>query len=110
MCRATDDMLDNLAAFLDFLDEQMAERPDLVTPFTSSDIESLDTLLAGVSDSARYFGFWVQNKNFATVIPEIYFRKFSLLKTRPEYVWMGDYPKMAEQRKQGHLTASGTKI
>jgi hypothetical protein len=52
----------------------------------------------------------VQNKNFATVIPEIYFRKFSLLKTRPEYVWMGDYPKMAEQRKQGHLTASGTKI
>lgn len=52
----------------------------------------------------------VQNRNFAAAIPEIYFRKFSLLKTRPEYVWLGDYPKMAEQRKQGYLAASGTKI
>ena len=52
----------------------------------------------------------VQNKNFAAAIPEIYFRKFSLLKTSPEYVWLGDYPKMAEQRKQGYLTASGSRI
>lgn len=50
MCRVTDDTPDNLAAFLDFLDEQMAERPDLVTPFTASETEGLDTLLAGVSD------------------------------------------------------------
>lgn len=52
----------------------------------------------------------LHSRNFATAIPEIYFRKFALLKTKPEYIWLGDYPKIAEQRKQGYLTASGTKI
>ncbi len=27
--------------------------------------------------------------------------KLSLMKTKPEYVWLGDYPREAEQRKQG---------
>ena len=52
----------------------------------------------------------IQTKNFAMAIPEIYYRKFALLKTQPEYVWLGDYPKLAEQRKQGYLATSGAKI
>jgi hypothetical protein len=43
----------------------------------------------------------VQQKNFVKGLPEVYLRKFSLWKTKPEYVWLGDYPKEAELRKQG---------
>jgi hypothetical protein len=43
----------------------------------------------------------VQEKNFVKGLPEVYLRKFSLLKTKPEYIWLGDYPKEAEQRQQG---------
>lgn len=43
----------------------------------------------------------VKRKSFATRIPEVYWRKFSRLKTKQEYVWLGDYPKEAEKRKQG---------
>src|SRR5260370_17251133 len=43
----------------------------------------------------------VQEKNFVKGVPEVYLRKFSLMKTKPEYVWLGDYPKEAEQRRQG---------
>ena len=43
----------------------------------------------------------VQEKNFVKGLPEVYLRKFSLMKTKPEYIWLGDYPKEAEQRKQG---------
>lgn len=43
----------------------------------------------------------VKQKSFATGLPEVYVRKLSLLKTKPEYIWLGDYPKEAEQRKQG---------
>lgn len=43
----------------------------------------------------------VKEKSFIKGLPEVYLRKFSLLKTKPEYVWLGDYPKEAERRKQG---------
>lgn len=43
----------------------------------------------------------VQQKNFASGLTHYYFRKFSLLRTREEYSWLGDYPKEAERRKQG---------
>jgi hypothetical protein len=46
----------------------------------------------------------VQEKNFVKGLPEVYLRKVSLLHTKPEYVWLGDYPKEAEQRKQGFNT------
>jgi len=46
----------------------------------------------------------VQGKNFVKGLPEVYLCKLSLLKTKPEYVWLGDYPKEAEQRKQGFNT------
>ena len=52
----------------------------------------------------------VQQKSFVKGLPEVYLRKFSLLKTKPEYVWLGDYPKEAEQRKQGMSSfAAGAK-
>lgn len=35
-------------AFLGFLEHQMAERPDLLTPVTRSDLEVTDAILAGV--------------------------------------------------------------
>jgi hypothetical protein len=44
----------------------------------------------------------VQEKNFVTAVSNYYYRKFSLLKTREEYTWLGDYPKEAERRKQGY--------
>lgn len=50
MHHGTDDTPDKFTAFLSFLDAQMAERPDLVEPFTASDIKGLDTLLDGVPD------------------------------------------------------------
>ncbi len=43
----------------------------------------------------------VQQKSFVRGLPEVYFRRFSLLKTKPEYVWLGDYPKEAARWKQG---------
>lgn len=42
-----------------------------------------------------------QQKNFAKGLLEYYLHKFSLRKTKPEYLWLGDYPKEAERRKQG---------
>jgi hypothetical protein len=44
----------------------------------------------------------VRQKNFATGLSQVYYRKLALLKSQPEYVWLGDYPKQAEQRKQGY--------
>jgi hypothetical protein len=32
-----------------------------------------------------------------------------MLKTRPEYVWLGDYPKEAERSKQGYTLPAGVK-
>ncbi len=45
-----------------------------------------------------------QEKNFLKEVPQYYFRKVALIQTKPEYVWLGDYPKEAEQRKQGFNT------
>ena len=43
----------------------------------------------------------VKQRNFFTGIPNYYYRKLSLLNTRKEYIWLGDYPKEAEKRNQG---------
>ena len=45
-----------------------------------------------------------RKKSFVRGLPEVYLRRFTLLKTKPEYVWLGDYPKEAERRKQGFST------
>ena len=45
-----------------------------------------------------------KEKSFIKGVPEVYLRKLSLMQTKPEYVWLGDYPKEAELRKQGFNT------
>jgi hypothetical protein len=62
---------------------------------------SLEAYFAKVQRSATDMREAVKEKNFATGIPDYYYRRFSLLKTKAEYVWLGDYPKEAERRKQG---------
>ena len=66
-----------------------------------------DTLQAYINKmqrSATEMRDAVQEKNFVKGVPEVYLRKVSLLQTKPEYVWLGDYPKEAERRKQGFNT------
>jgi hypothetical protein len=63
--------------------------------------DSLDAYIAKSQRSATEMREAVQNKSFVKGVPEVYLRKLSLLQTKPEYVWLGDYPKEAEQRKQG---------
>lgn len=45
----------------------------------------------------------VKEKNMASAVSQVYLRRLELLKTKPEYVWLGDYPKELEQRKQGFV-------
>jgi hypothetical protein len=52
----------------------------------------------------------LQRKNIAVGLSKVYYRRISLLKTRSEYLWLGDYPKLAEQRKQGYAPAYGAKV
>jgi hypothetical protein len=63
--------------------------------------DSLEAYFAKVQRSASDMRDAVKQKNFAMGISEFYYRKFALLKTKTEYVWLGDYPKQAELRKQG---------
>lgn len=69
--------------------------------------DSIDAYRAKVQRSATEMRDAVQQKNMASMIPEFYYRRISLLKTKQEYVWLGDYPKVAEQRKQGFPVAAG---
>jgi hypothetical protein len=63
--------------------------------------DSLEAYIAKSQRSATEMREAVQGKSFVKGVPEVYLRKLSLLQTKPEYVWLGDYPKEAEQRKQG---------
>ena len=45
----------------------------------------------------------VKGRNFAGAIPQIDLRRFSLMKTKPEYLWLGDYPKEVQRRRAGYL-------
>jgi hypothetical protein len=66
-----------------------------------------DTLQAYINKmqrSATEMREAVREKNFVKGVPEVYLRKFSMIKAKPEYIWLGDYPKEAEQRKQGFNT------
>jgi hypothetical protein len=66
--------------------------------------DTLQAYIDKMQRSASELRDAVQNRSFVTGVPEVYLRKFSLLKTKPEYVWLGDYPREAEQRKQGFNT------
>jgi hypothetical protein len=63
--------------------------------------DSLEAYVAKTQAAATDMRDAVQQKNFATAVSNYYYRKFSLLKTREEYTWLGDYPSEAERRKQG---------
>ena len=63
--------------------------------------DTLEAYIAKVQRTAGDMRDAVKEKNFATAVSHVYYRKFSLLKTREEYTWLGDYPKEAERRKQG---------
>ena len=63
--------------------------------------DSLEAYIARVQLAVGDMRDAVQQKNFATAVSQFYYRKFSMLKTREEYTWLGDYPKEAERRKQG---------
>jgi hypothetical protein len=47
----------------------------------------------------------VRQKSFALGLAQVLLGRFSLLNTRKEYVWLGDYPKEAERRKKGYVMA-----
>lgn len=70
--------------------------------------DTLEAYIARMQRSATEMREAVQQKNFIKGVPEVYLRKFSLVKTKPEYVWLGDYPKEAEQRKTGFSTFAAT--
>jgi hypothetical protein len=62
--------------------------------------DSLEAYIAKTQLAVTDMRDAVEQKNFATAVSHFYYRKFSLLKTREEYTWLGDYPKEAERRKQ----------
>ncbi len=70
--------------------------------------DTLEAYIAKSQRSATEMREAVQAKSFVKGVPEVYLRKLSLLKTEPEYVWLGDYPKEAEQRKQGFNTLAAS--
>jgi hypothetical protein len=67
---------------------------------------TLEAYIANAQRTATQIKEAIQKKSFAVGLPEVYLRKLSLLKTKPEYVWLGDYPKEADKRKQGFATPS----
>jgi hypothetical protein len=64
--------------------------------------DTLEAYISRLRNSASEMRETVRRKNFALGTWQVYYRKLSLLKTRPEYVWLGDYPKIAAQRKQSY--------
>jgi hypothetical protein len=70
--------------------------------------DTLEAYIAKMQRSVTEMREAVQQKSFVTGVPEVYMRKLSLLQTKPEYIWLGDYPKESEQRKQGFNTFSAS--
>lgn len=70
--------------------------------------DTLEAYIAKVQRGATEMREAVKEKNFATAVSHVYYRKLELLKTKEEYTWLGDYPKAAERRKQGFPVATGT--
>jgi len=96
VCMPNGSAYELLQAFLQMREQICA---DLGISYVKDD--SLEAYIAKTQRAVTDMRDAVQQKNFATGISQVYYRKFSLLKTKSEYVWLGDYPKEAEQRKQG---------
>ena len=76
-----------------------------IQPINDDTLEAYTTKMQRAAAEMREA---VQQRNFVTGVPEIYLHKLSLMKTKPEYVWLGDYPKEAEQRRHGFSTFAAT--
>jgi hypothetical protein len=85
-----------LQAFLKMRDQMCVDLG--ISPLND---DSLEAYISKTQRTANELREAVQEKNFVKGLSEVYLRKLSLLRTKPEYVWLGDYPKEAEQRKQG---------
>jgi hypothetical protein len=96
VCMPNSSPYELLQAFLQMREQICA---DLGISYLKDD--SLEAYIAKMQQAVTDMREAVQQKNFATGISQVYYRKFSLLKTKSEYVWLGDYPKEAERRKQG---------
>jgi len=84
-----------------FLQMRMQVCQDLgISPLTNDTFEAYMAKTQAAHQNIRES---VKQKSFATRVPQVYWRKFSLLKTKQEYVWLGDYPSEAEKRKQGSV-------
>lgn len=68
-----------------------------ISPLTN---DTLEAYIAKTQQTAKDIRAAVQQKNFLTGVPQYYYRKLGLMRTKLEYVWLGDYPTIAEQRKQ----------
>ena len=94
---------DLLQAFL-----KMREQVCLDLGISPVNDDTLDAYVAKMQRQAGEMREAVQQKSFMKGVPEVYLRKLSLIKTKPEYVWLGDYPREAEQRKQGFNTLAAS--
>ncbi|HEV2288353.1 MAG TPA: hypothetical protein VGR81_05300 [Candidatus Acidoferrales bacterium] len=65
--------------------------------------DTLEAYVAKLQASHKDIRDSVKRRSFARGISQVYWRKFSLLKTKQEYVWLGDYPKEAERHRQGSV-------
>jgi len=93
-----------LQSFLKMRDEVCIDLG--ISPSKDDTLEAYFTRLQRTAGELRAA---VQRKNVAAELSEVYYRRFALLKTRPESMWLGDYPKLAERRKQGYAVAYGAK-
>ena len=88
---------DLLQAFLKLRDQVCMELG--IAPLADDSIEAYSSHLQRTLADIREA---VQQKSFALGLPQVYVRKLTMVKTKPEYVWLGDYPKEAGQRKQSY--------
>jgi hypothetical protein len=72
---------------------------DLGISFPKDD--TLEAFMAKAQSALSDIRDTVKEKNMAAAIPQVYWNKFALLKTKREYVWLGAYPEIAESRKHG---------
>lgn len=70
-----------------------------ISPLTDDTVEGY---AARAQETAKAIKTAIAQKNFLTGMPQFYYRKLGLMRAKPEYVWLGDYPKAAEQRKKAY--------
>ena len=64
--------------------------------------DTLEAFIAKKQRSADNSRNTLKQKQFAIGLFEVFLRRLSLMKTKQEYRWLGDYPKEAERRRRGY--------